>query len=1458
MLNTRFIFQKLSFAKSSIAVVLFLLHLLSSSVWAADYPPNIDYGTRGDFIIKLGDRFGRTSNLTTVGPILFNFPEQAGSSSLAIDELSLEDTAWDLSDLTNPVIIGSLTCIGCPLGEPINAHGTVVRYPQNTASSGLVWQNPGYWAFDGTQTNSLDQLVNTQIDWGENSAPTYSNMYVPFYMRMYWDYDFNPEGLFAIRDPSVFNIDPADFEFLGEQENVPTLGLPLASWDHLGMTGVTGFSLWLGELLIVASDQQQTGLAIYDVAGFKEGIEPELLSVFQPMLTEPDGDYVGLGGYWVEPYGANKLVWAARRKTTVPTRDFPALYVVDISNPSFPKLTCEIYFDQNDLDASDGDASSNPMYVGFQDEFIFVDHFKVNLDECERDYLDGQISDDDFQSIVYRFDDSANQCDSSQYFRPLGQVGVFGGFDWWRTPDVNEQGMCFFVTDDAPDTRAPFVSGHRPLDAQANYPLYGYIHIHIPETLRTETLAQAITLFNETAGSNVSFRHQVSHTGTISLWPDQELAADSLFRVTLSGVQDFMGNTMADYSFRFTTGAVFQQRGTFHGGLIDTLNYTSAQFSGVTEAGGEYDFSSGQTVTFSIGNMALPPIIGAVTTTLLDFSEIGDINDQRVINVARLLQTIDADNNPGNGIDLSDTARAAAIPLNFDQSVTSFEADADVRTFIANSGSVLTELVPTRQAMVQLAQELVTLGVIDNEDSDNDGVPNIVDFLPHSPSENFDSDRDGIGDNTDFDDDNDGVNDSADPAPLNPLIPTPPTPIVTAEPTPSPTPFPDGSTPTPTPQVPSFTGEAFYPNQSSQLTCPEPQEREGRVWAVNPDNDTVTIFSRRITDPVAMSVALDIEREITSPPYEAPTSVTEADEVFVVTYRDDDKIVFFDADGDPIKALDTGYGTQPVASVYEAGFLYVSLYGSGEVLKIDVSAITSNPALVMTSAIVARLNVGPFPKALAIRNGRLLVTRYISAADHAEVYDIDTVGNMTFNRIITINKVLVPDDIEHGSGVPNFLSSIVINSEGNRAYVPAVKMNIDRGVLRNGIALDGDNTVRPMIAILDLINHRDANVDPTNREGTIDLDNGADPAGVTILPDPAIHAHTMSGNNIVVVQNPVTNKSAQYRVGHAPQDMCSTLRTLFVKNATDHSVSAVDIAAFLNDNNSRSQSVVTTRSVSEQLEVYTAEQQLGLQLFYHSKMPEMGDEGYITCASCHRDGGQDGMVWDMASFGEGFRNTISLNGMSGTRFGNLHWTAYFDEVQDFERQLEQLNEGDGLIPGVTFAPGVSPLEFSQYENAAELNALATYVNSLGKATLRRSPHKNFNGQLSVEAEAGRLLFEAEGNEELGVRGCTSCHQFDSGYRGGAGNEAHDVGTVTPTSNSGTRLGEAFTEIRTPTLVGLWDSAPYFHNGSAATLLDVFSVGLHQQEVVNRELTPEQLNQLVEYLLTIDREDFIDD
>ncbi|MCH8745721.1 MAG: hypothetical protein IIB31_08750, partial [Chloroflexi bacterium] len=139
--------------------------------------------------------------------------------------------------------------------------------------------------------------------------------------------------------------------------------------------------------------------------------------------------------------------------------------------------------------------------------------------------------------------------------------------------------------------------------------------------------------------------------------------------------------------------------------------------------------------------------------------------------------------------------------------------------------------------------------------------------------------------------------------------------------------------------------------------------------------------------------------------------------------------------------------------------------------------------------------------------------------------------------------------------------------------------------------------------------------------------------------------------------------------------------------------------------------------------------------------------------------------------------------------------------------------------------------------SAGLDALAAYVSSLTAIPL--SPHRDPDGTLTPDAQVGKLIFEA--------RNCQSCHSGDFF----TDVQRHDVGTIQPSSGLGIGQPLAGIGFDTPSLIGIWDTPPYLHNGQAATLQDVLSNPSHGN---TSGLTPAETDQLVAYLLQINAVD----
>jgi hypothetical protein len=115
-------------------------------------------------------------------------------------------------------------------------------------------------------------------------------------------------------------------------------------------------------------------------------------------------------------------------------------------------------------------------------------------------------------------------------------------------------------------------------------------------------------------------------------------------------------------------------------------------------------------VTFSIGNLIFPSVTAKGVVTPLDMANSSDPQNQIALNIAALLQSLDADGDPNNGISINYSAAAAsAQALNFDQPYTTFAALPAVINLTANSGSSTKTLVSKAQALAHMQTSLTKI-----------------------------------------------------------------------------------------------------------------------------------------------------------------------------------------------------------------------------------------------------------------------------------------------------------------------------------------------------------------------------------------------------------------------------------------------------------------------------------------------------------------------------------------------------------------------------------------------------------------------------------------------------------------------------------------------------------------------------------------------------------------------------
>ena len=100
--------------------------------------------------------------------------------------------------------------------------------------------------------------------------------------------------------------------------------------------------------------------------------------------------------------------------------------------------------------------------------------------------------------------------------------------------------------------------------------------------------------------------------------------------------------------------------GVFLDGAVENLDYvagTAAKAS--TSAKGEFTCYAGDTVTFSVGGIALGSAACAATITPLQLAGVTDVKDAKVVNRLLALQLLDDDSDPSNGIKLTADVKTA-------------------------------------------------------------------------------------------------------------------------------------------------------------------------------------------------------------------------------------------------------------------------------------------------------------------------------------------------------------------------------------------------------------------------------------------------------------------------------------------------------------------------------------------------------------------------------------------------------------------------------------------------------------------------------------------------------------------------------------------------------------------------------------------------------------------------------
>ncbi len=341
-----------------------------------------------------------------------------------------------------------------------------------------------------------------------------------------------------------------------------------------------------------------------------------------------------------------------------------------------------------------------------------------------------------------------------------------------------------------------------------------------------------------------------------------------------------------------------------------------------------------------------------------------------------------------------------------------------------------------------------------------------------------------------------------------------------------------------------------------------------------------------------------------------------------------------------------------------------------------------------------------------------------------------------------------------------------------------------------GIVMTSNVRIVPITSLVDATKNpvREAHThffgDPGNAAG--------DPGPLALLPDGTAIV-TLSGVGEVAIGRFQPFGFRRVHVGQRPVDLAVSpdRKRAYVANHNSDTISVVRI---------EDQSVEATIALGPEPQWTLAEQ--GERLFYDARQSL---DGWFSCHSCHTDGHTNGQRAD--TFGDGSygapKNVLSLLGAAST--GPWAWNGSKTKL------AEQIHQSLAESMQSRSAP-----------SGRSVAAIAAYLDSLPQPPI------------VAWQSADRAAID-RGGKVFAARGCATCHEGPT-Y---SSTELFDVGIDDGEGGN--------SKFNPPSLRGLAHSAPYFHDGRAKLLEDVFREHRHR---VRAELPDGELRDLVAFLQSL--------
>ena len=602
---------------------------------------------------------------------------------------------------------------------------------------------------------------------------------------------------------------------------------------------------------------------------------------------------------------------------------------------------------------------------------------------------------------------------------------------------------------------------------------------------------------------------------------------------------------------------------------------------------------------------------------------------------------------------------------------------------------------------------------------------------------------------------------------------------------------------------------------------------ESTVLAVNPDHGSVSLWnfsgdgSLRIVpvgeEPRTLAVSPDGR--------EAYVANQSSQTLSVVDVPRGRLIREIRLGGQPYGILLSPDGQRAFVSQY-AGAYADGKYHTGAIAVVDLRSDQQ----------IACIGVKPHPWAMAMREdgSALYITHYLSIGGQGLVTEVDPRQYGVVREI----AMLEDDDVRGGGGgVFNALASIALHPNGQRALVAGMHANVRRGLALSGQQLSHKTTVQSAVRVLDLGAGQE--VYGARIVSSFGGQAVAVPSAVRFIGSGEHYIDVyFASNDFKIIQYNERGIVAERALRGLPAGPTGVVVTRDAHIALFHSRWDNSISQF---------SLVDIHDPKLVKRVCTcssawSQQRLeGALLFHNTRDTRMTANRWMSCAVCHLDGAliTDGLVWDLTydPAKPKVGNTMDLINTPFSSPPFFHRGAP-DVVKALDRFVLTFQQGSGFLRTDRARATTNAGELAEMCPEGDVPATtpewAAMVDYMQELRARPNPHIDGNHprpEIRDAVERGRRLFYDP------AVGCGICHCGPaltlSGRPGVC--SVFDVGT-------GKKMD-------TPSLLNLWCTAPYLHDGRAPTLRDVLTT-CNQDDLhgTTSRLSARELDDLATFLL----------